>query len=103
MAFNIVLHTIFLKLSFEIERMSRLATFVIIMTLVLSYVSIALLSLPPIALTFDIGLVSIGDRSVFTVPALLVLVGTCSVILFFEHVIFYFRSIRHMTKWSAPS
>ena len=58
--FNIVLHTIFLKLGFELERMSRAATLFIVITISFSYIVIAVAGSSGIALIIDPDLLGIG-------------------------------------------
>lgn len=95
MAFNIVLHTIFIKLGFELDKVAKPAWIIIGFTIVLSYVIILLFGFSDIALTLDPELVGIMDRSV-NISSMLLLFGTCSVILFLEWAIMSFRFICHI-------
>ena len=94
--FNIVLHVIFIKLGFELERVSIFALLVIVSTIILSYIIIALCSSPSIARMLDIDLIGIGARSVLTTSGFLLVCGVSSMVLFLEYVILFSRYWRHI-------
>ena len=96
--FNIVLHTIFLKLAFELEHMARAASLFIVVTIGLSYIIIALAESPGIALAFDTDLIGIGRRSVLSLDGFLLLVGICAIVLFLEYAIMYCRYLPYIVK-----
>ena len=102
-AFNIVLHTIFLKLLFELEKMARPAVLVIVITIVVSYVIIALFGFSDIALLLDKDLIGVGARSVMSLPSFLLLFGTCTAILFIEYAIMSLRHIRRIIPSKDPA
>ena len=83
-AFNIVLHTIFLKLSFELERIQRVASLVIALTIATSYIIVALLSVAEIGFALDPDLVGIGDRSVFNINAFMLVLAAGGIIILIE-------------------
>ena len=89
--FNIVLHTIFIKLSFELERVSRAALLFIVATIAISYIIITLFSLGSIAPLLHLDLLGISARSVLTLNGFLLLGGICAVILFLEYALMFLR------------
>lgn len=89
--FNIVLHVIFLKLFFELEKVSFVAIVVILLTIAISYMSVAIFSSPAIGKMFDPDLVGIGKRSVFQLLPFLSLIGSCLMVMFIEYVVLRFR------------
>ena len=87
-AFNIVLHTIFFKLIFELERVSRLASLIIVMTIALSYIIIAILGgFSDLSLAVDPDLVGIGQRSIFNINTFILLMTTSCTIAVIEQTI----------------
>ena len=95
-AFNITLTVIFLKLSFELDKMSKAAIFVIIVTLILCYIIVAVFSNSGLAVTLDPDLLGVGSRSVFTLEQTVMLFGCCAVIAFTEYLIMYLRILRQI-------
>ena len=97
MAFSIVLITIFLKLGFEVERLSRIGALVVVITIITSYVIIAVVgNIATIGLFIDPELVGIDGRSVLNLNGLLILLGTCALIFCTEYAILHVRYIRYI-------
>ena len=85
-AFNITLTVIFLKLSFELDKMSKAAIFVIVATLILSYILVAVFGNSGLARALDPDLIGIGVRSVFSIEGFFLLAGSCLIITFLEYL-----------------
>ena len=84
--------TIFLKLGFEVGRLSRISALVVAITIVTSYVIIAVVgNIATIGLLIDPELVGIGDRSVLNLNGFLILLGTCAIVLCIEYGILHVR------------
>mmetsp|Transcript_4576 Transcript_4576/g.5671 ORF Transcript_4576/g.5671 Transcript_4576/m.5671 type:complete len:80 (+) Transcript_4576:163-402(+) len=79
--------------------MSRVAIFVIALTIGIGYTIIVLFSSPGLAKALDPELVGVGIRSVFNLEAFTLLLGSCSIVAFLEYLFFYLRIIRHIW-WS---
>ena len=86
MAFNITLTVIFLKLSFELDKVSKAAIFFIIVTLILSYILVAVFGNSGLAQALDPELIGIGVRSVFSIEGFQLLTGVCLIITFLEYL-----------------
>ena len=85
-AFNITLTVIFLKLSFELDKVSKAAIFFIIVTLILSYILVAVFGNSGLAQALDPELIGIGVRSVFSIEGFHLLTGVCLLITFLEYL-----------------
>ena len=105
MAFNIVLHVIFVKLSFELSRMATPALLLIIFTIGVNYFTTMLFSVGALGNMLDPSLVGVGTRSVFNLNSFLLLVGVVGIISFMEHLVNYLRLFKqikgnHKTEFS---
>ena len=97
-AFNITLTVIFLKLSFELDKMSKAAIFVIVATLILSYILVAVFGNSGLARALDPDLIGIGVRSVFSIEGFFLLAGSCLIITFLEYLFMYLRMLKRICR-----
>ena len=88
MAFNIVLHVIFAKLFFELNTIPVFALNLVILTIGLNYVIFALFSSSSIGEMIDWNLVNVATRSVFQLNSFVLLITTCMLIVFMEHMVY---------------
>ena len=88
-AFTIILHVIFIKLSFHMDRMHTAGVAVILLTLLLNYLLIAIWS--AIGVSLDAELIGLGSTSVFNLSAFTLLLSLCLLILFLEYLAAYIK------------
>ena len=96
MAFNIVLHVIFVKLSFELSRVATPAGLLIVFTIAVNYFITMLFSLGSLGNMLDPDLAGVGTRSVFNLNSFLLLVGVVGMISFMEHLVNYLRIFKQI-------
>lgn len=76
MAFNIILHVIFLKLSTELDSLNIFAFNIIVATILFNYIFVAILSGNGIGSILDPDLVGVGTRSfAFNLSSVVYLIG----------------------------
>ena len=81
-----VLHVIFVKLFFELNRVSIFALNLLFLTISLNYILVSIFENKNIGKLLDWDLVGVGPRSVFNLNAFLLLIGICSLIITVEYM-----------------
>lgn len=85
-AFNIILHVIFLKLSFELDSMNTFAFNLIWLTILFNYLLISIVSSTTIGDMLDPDLVGVGARSIFNLDSLILVIGVCFLTVTFREL-----------------
>ena len=86
-----MLHVIFIKLNFEVERASIAASALILFTIAINYVLIEVMSMESIGKMLDPDLSGVATRSVFNLSAFFITIGVCGTIVMIEYMLFYLR------------
>ena len=88
-AFNIIIHVVFLKLAMELDNLSAFAIALILLTIGLNYTIISVVSFEAIGKLVDENMVGLGSRSVYNPVAAILLLNICGLVIFIEIMISY--------------
>ena len=88
-AFNIIIHVVFIKLVMELDNMSALSVALILLTIAFNYCMISAFSWEFPGGALDAGLVGLGSRSVYNPIAWILLINVCGMVIVIEIMIKY--------------
>ena len=88
-AFNIIIHVVFIKLAMELDNVGAFSVALILLTIAFNYLMISAFSWEFPGGAIDAGLVGLGTRSVYNPIAFILLINICGLVIFIEMMIKY--------------